>query len=159
MPSPGELRAHMHQYVDFLHTLQEVDGGLWTAPMGPGKWSMHDVVAHILGWDRNCLEKPLRRFRAGLPTAFAETVDFEAFNRRAVACGRGLSQAGLLREAIQVRGELIRQLDAIPDAAFSEAPGPGLCLAQFLDELFVQHDRHHQEQLRAFLARRPASLP
>jgi len=158
MPSPGDLRAHMQQYVDFLRTLQEVEGGLWMTPMGPGKWSMHAVVAHILGWDRNCLEEPLRQFRAGVPTAFAETGDFEACNRRAVAQGRGLSQAELLGEAIRVRGELIRQLEAIPDAAFSEAPGPGLCLAQFLDELFVQHDRHHQEQIRAFLAGQPARL-
>jgi hypothetical protein len=47
---------------------------------------------------------------------FAEEVDFEAFNQRAIRYGNGLSEQQLLWEAVRYRVELLAQLETIPDA-------------------------------------------
>jgi hypothetical protein len=86
---------------------------------------------------------------------FAEEVDFEAFNQRAIRYGNGLSQQQLLWEAVRYLAELLAQLETIPNAAFSSQfkAGSGLPLGEFFERLFVAHDHHHQEQIKAYWAR------
>ena len=154
MRTPSELIAGLEDYVEFLKGLRRVDRRVWTSPMGTGKWSIHDTLAHIMGWDRNLVERILPCLAAASPPP-PDVGDGDAFNKQSVQYGRSLDKEGMLEESIRYRSELIAGLKALPLEAYHAriSPGRSETLSALLDQEFIGHDRHHEAQIRAVLSR------
>jgi len=110
MQNATMLIAELRKYSQFLLELRDVDPGLLAAEMAPGKWSIRDLISHIMMWDRNFVEKTGPGLLARAPVSLEEDMDPQAFNDRAVAYGRTLDHNKLLDEALHYRSELLSQL-------------------------------------------------
>ena len=154
MLDPQELISHLGDYCAFLGELGHVPAEALSAPMGAGKWSAQEAIAHIMAWDANFLRTVVLPLEAGDRPSIAEEVDYQAFNERAAASGRQLTKEALLAEATHARTQLVEALRRMPAEAFRTEPQErkGTALAEFLERSFVSHDRHHIGQVRAFLA-------
>ena len=153
MQSAGTLILELRRYSLLLLQLRDVDPDLAATEIAPGKWSIHDLVAHIMMWDRNFVENTGPRLLAGHSVLLAEDTDGQAFNDRAAAYGRTLDHQKLLDEAIRYRSELLTQLSQLPTEAFEKSPiaDAALSLATFLQQMFVSHDQHHMTQIESYL--------
>jgi len=152
--APQDLISQMRDYTRFLAELGQVTAETVSAPMGEGKWSVHDVVAHIMAWDVNFLETTVLAIEAGQQPPIAEEADFQAFNERAAAVGRRMTKEHLLDKATRARVELVEHLQRLPSQAFpaTQQGATTRDLAGFLDRNFVSHDKHHVDQMKAYLA-------
>jgi hypothetical protein len=60
----------------------------------------------------------------------------------------------LLREAVFQREQLIVKLNLVPEEAFAKhIHGSPYTLETFLREMFINHDKHHMEQIMRYLQR------
>ncbi len=147
--------ALLGEYSNFLLGLRKLDEKVFIEPIAEGKWSVRDMVAHIMMWDKNCVEKTLKSLNKGQQAELKEDVDPQSFNERSVAYGRTLTQREVLDQSLYYRSELIFQLTQLPAETF-EADNQAInsmTLSEFIDRLFISHDQHHMKQIEAFLSR------
>ncbi|WP_244188466.1 ClbS/DfsB family four-helix bundle protein [Paenibacillus kribbensis] len=80
--------------------------------------------------------------------SFQEQPDVQAFNDASVAFGRNMKPHELLNEAIAQRKQMIRKLKMVSELAFVRPfPNSPYTMENFLQQMFVLHDRHHKEQI------------
>ncbi len=154
MRDPQELISHMRDYTIFLSEIGQMSTDALLAPMGTGKWSVHDVVAHIMAWDVNFLQTAVLPLEAGARPRIADEEDYQAFNERAAALGRQMPKDQLLRKAVDARMRLIEHLGKLSAEVFQTKQQGRIDsdLAEFLERNFVSHDKSHVGQMRAYLA-------
>jgi uncharacterized damage-inducible protein DinB len=151
-----KLLADLESYTVFLDNHRETDSEVWFSPIAEGKWSIHDIVSHIMMWDRHFLSESMRSIEAGEMVPLQEEGDYQTFNDRAVALGHRMGKTQLIDEAIRFRSELVARLRRLEAAAFTAPPasGRGMTLKAFLQQMFVDHDRHHVGQIQSYLSQR-----
>lgn len=146
------------QFWEIIHEiqrLQRMDEKLLAIPIGRGKWSVREIVGHILYWDKFNLEIMVPRMGTGsiLP-AFP---DHDLHNEEAMGYINRYGTIGeMFSAAIHMRRKLIRSLEQMDaNTKFSIGNELGIfSLDRFVD-IFVEHDSHHCRQIEQFMGEKP----
>ena len=127
-------------------------------PRTQDRWSVKDVLVHLL----SCDDETLRRFRLIARGRgdrihwFESMADADRFNARSVARGRRLGLRTVLRRLARVRAELIDTLERLPIEALAD-PSHDYPVVEWLPAPGWSHERDHAREVRAWWrARRPA---
>ncbi|KRE53011.1 DinB family protein [Paenibacillus sp. Soil522] len=116
-----------------------------------GTWSIQDIISHIMGWDKNFI-KTLNQIINNEEVKLEEHHDVQAFNEASVSFGRKMKPHDLLKEAISQRKQLISKLNMVSKSAFTKQfQNSSHTLETFLQNMFIGHDRHHEEQIKNYL--------
>lgn len=116
-----------------------------------GNWSIRDIISHIMGWDKNFI-KTLDQIINNDEVKLEEHHNVQAFNEASVIFGRKMKPHDLLREAITQREQLILKLNMVSESAFiRQFHNSAYTLETFLQEMFIGHDKHHEEQIMKHL--------
>lgn len=154
MLQPVNLIGELESYTSFAASLRKYSDTELTTAMANSKWSICDVVSHIMKWDENFSQTVLTNLINGEPVVLEEHEDVETFNKQAVEYGRTLQPKKLLEEAEKHRYLLVSLLRAVPHAEFSNpvSSRSSHTLSGFLYDMFVLHDAHHRRQIEQHLA-------
>jgi len=141
------------RFIPFVETLRIMPGVHWTKPMGTEKWSVSEVVAHILLWDRYFLDTAIIKIATGEPLT-VQHLDFDVFNNDAAPYAAAVEQKQLINEAIDCRTEILRLIGRIPatemELEYTDGDGNPFTILGYL-ESFVDHDAQHRREIEAFL--------
>ncbi|NGP44926.1 DinB family protein [Bacillaceae bacterium SIJ1] len=100
------------KYSSWLNTLEDMDETLWAKPVAKDRWSVSEIIAHIIYWDNHLLSEVLLSVRHDKGMTFP---DFDTQNQKAADYAKsGISQAKLLEEARNTREHFIRELNELP---------------------------------------------
>ena len=147
------------EYSIWITTLKDMKEELWTAPISGGKWTVGEIISHIMNWDDYLLRETLSSVRDGLGMEFP---DFDTYNKIASNYAKsGISKMKLLEEAQAKRDLLVQELNRLSIGKLKEhltANGVSYCphtgipysLIYIIKE-FVDHDNHHKRQIINFL--------
>jgi hypothetical protein len=109
------LHALREQRLTTLALADQIKEDRWREPLLPGDRSLHDLLAHILGWDEWAVGVfEISRLRALPPVLIDALRDVDAYNARAMR-----------RYANITRDDLMSALQASPDRVLASAIGPG----------------------------------
>ncbi|MBU9723291.1 MULTISPECIES: DinB family protein [Bacillaceae] len=158
----SEERNIIHSFGEFstwLSTLEDLDETLWSKPISEGKWSVSEIVAHIMNWDHHLLFEVIPSVREGKGMEFPEC---DPFNKKASDYAKsGVSQAKLLKEVRYKRELLVKELHTVPTVMLNKpltvngethCPHTGLPYSLIvITHHFIYHDQHHQKQITEFL--------
>ncbi len=115
------------------------------------RWSVKDVLAHLLA----CDEETLRRFRliargrgAGIYW-FESMADADRFNARSVARLRRLGLRAVLGQMARVRAAMIEAFERLPAAALRD-PSHAYTVVSWLAAPGWSHERDHAQEIRAW---------
>lgn len=145
----ANLIAGLRRFIVFLEPLRHSPADQLIMPVH-GDWSARDIISHIMGWDKNFMKTTAQSIHGKEAVVLEEHADVQAFNDASVEYGRSLAPLDLINEALDVRKKLIDQLEEIDDSIYSERMNKGTyTLAAFLEEMFIEHDLHHMEQMSA----------
>lgn len=120
-------------------------------PRTQDRWSVKDVLAHLL----SCDEETVRRLRLIVRGRgdrihwFESMADADHFNARSVARLRRLGLPTVLRRMARVRAELVAALEALPIASLRD-PSHAYSMVDWLPEAGWTHERDHVSELRAW---------
>jgi hypothetical protein len=124
-------------------------------PRTQDRWSVKDVLAHLL----SCDEETNRRFRliargqADRIHWFESMTDADRFNARSVARLRRLGLGPLLRRMARAHASLIESLRRLPARSLND-PSHAYTVVDWLPTPGWTHERDHMSEVRAWWQRR-----
>ncbi|MGZ0042516.1 DinB family protein [Paenibacillus ottowii] len=146
MATIAKISENLEGWIAFLAALSPYSDELLCEPIA-GKWSIQDVVSHVMGWDKNFTKALIQIIDKG-QVMLKEDPDVQAFSDSSVALSRTMKPHDLLNEAIAQHKQMIVKLQMVSESDFMRpVPNSIYTLETFLHEMFVQHDRHHKEQI------------
>ncbi|HDX9580099.1 TPA: DinB family protein [Bacillus pseudomycoides] len=159
MSEEKNIISHFNHYSSWLNTLEEIDGTLWFKPIAEGKWSVSEIVAHIMNWDNHLLTEVIPSVQKEKGMEFP---DFDTHNKKASNYAKsGISQSKLLEEAKNTRELLVKELNELPTEKLkrpltangvTHCPHTGIPYSLiYIVKEFTDHDNYHQRQIIQFL--------
>jgi len=116
-----------------------------------GSWSIQDIISHIMGWDKNFI-MTLDQIINNDEVKLEGHHDVQGFNEASVLFGRKMKPHDLLKEAITQREQMILKLNMLSESAFiRQFHNSAYTVESFLQEMFIGHDKHHEEQIMKYL--------
>lgn len=154
MNNREQQTAEFEQWIADVRELESKGETFWDRPLGEGKWTVREMVSHIVEWDRYSYENAIAKLLAGEATTLVPEGNetFDSFNARAAEIGRARSAVELTADAIAWRKKLSEGFRALSDEEFSRtylySNGEKFQPAAYMRD-FAQHDRHHLAQVSA----------
>ncbi|MBS4196901.1 DinB family protein [Lederbergia citri] len=159
MSEDTNIISEFGKYSSWLNTLEDMDDTSWVKPIAQGKWSVSEIIAHIINWDNHLLSVviPSVRNEKGM-----EFPDLDNYNIKASDYAKsGISQSKLLEEAKDTRNLLVKELNELPAEKLNKSltangvthcphTGTPYSLIYIVKE-FTDHDNHHKGQIIQFL--------
>ena len=127
-----------------LAALEGLSEGESTRAGAVGRWSVRDVVAHILAWEEEAVTR-LDLLAAERPQDFARITneeELETWNARAHERNAGLSLAEVMRRLTDVQTRILVGLDSLSDERLSTDEGP-VPVRNWLPECTYSHEQEH----------------
>lgn len=147
------------KYSSWLNSLEDIDETLWYQSIAKGKWSVSEIISHIINWDNYLLNEVIPSVRSEKGMEFP---DFDIHNKKASDYAKsGISQAKLLEEAKGTRKLLVKELNELPIEKLNKSltsngvthcphTGTPYSLIYIVKE-FTVHDNHHKDQIIQFI--------
>ena len=120
-------------------------------PGAVGRWSVRDVLAHLLAWEEEAVTR-LDLLAAERPQDFARIVDeeeLEAWNARAHQRYAGLALAEVMRRLRDVQGRILAALDSLSEERLGTDAGP-VPVRNWLPECTYAHEEEHCADILAW---------
>jgi hypothetical protein len=148
--SRQQLIKQFHEWIDFVKSLHEQDERIWDKQVGEGKWSIREIIAHMMLWDKYFLEEAIDKIHTLSPVT-VQHFNFDEFNQHAKTYGKNTESHTLEEQAIFYREEIIQRIHSFPDDIYSvdylDGDGNTFNVEQYLKD-FIGHDHHHVTQMK-----------
>lgn len=128
--------------------LPNIDEEKWHAALGEGKWSLHEVLAHLYYWDKYTLEEMLPLMAEGANLKF---VEIQSLNDKAWAFAKTFEKDLLLELFVATRLRLVQMFKEIENKSMAYQLGSGEANLHSYLKIFVHHDTEHKPQFEAAL--------
>ncbi len=159
MMGENKIINDFNEYSIWINTLKGMKEELWVAPISEGKWTIGEIISHIMNWDDYLLRETLSSVRDGKGMEFP---DFDTYNKLASSYAKsGISKMKLLEEAKAKRELLVKELRFLSAGnlkkpltanGVSHCPHTGTPYSLiYIIKEFVDHDNHHKRQVIHFL--------
>jgi len=145
-------------YADIIELAEELNTygeQAWLTPLGEGKWTVKEVVGHILLWDKYIHDVITSAILNNTPLAeLSVGADIESFNREAGEWALSKTKDEIFSALVASRRVVLEDLQAIPEESFTaiikDAEGNPFVLKEFIVEM-TRHDHHHWKQIESVL--------
>ncbi|WP_339223502.1 DinB family protein [Paenibacillus sp. FSL H8-0332] len=149
-----QLILEFESFIPYIQSLDSMEDADWEAPLEAGKWSLKDVLCHIMLWDKYFYVEALVKIKEGLPLTAAH-MDFNAFNANAVLYARTVTRQEAIRLFVLYRTKIIEVAASLSDTALEQnhrdGDGKKFSICKYLRD-FISHDKHHKKQIEKYAA-------
>lgn len=140
-------------FISYVKSLRNLNEEMWTSPIAENKWSVRDIIGHIMIWDKYILEEAIIKINSNQPVT-VQDVNIDEFNKNAVEYVKTKDQDEIINQTIHYRKELIETLMLLSEEQFFnnyiDSSGNNFSVNSFLED-FIPHDDHHKRQIEEFL--------
>lgn len=152
-----EMREAMHATrEELMDLLESIPDDKYLVPNAFNKWSLRDVIAHFIGWERLAIERVKVLKQGGLPEAI-RSEDADAINAQFVQVFDVQQKSALLNELESTREELVAALEDINEEEFTRS-GDVPPMKGWLPYYTFAHEREHMEKIQAWIDEQEAEL-
>ena len=148
-----ELITEFKKWITFTGSLQELPEAVWELSLEEGKWSIRDIVSHIMLWDKYFYEEAIDRITSNKPVTLKH-LNFDEFNSKAIVYGRTITTRELIEKAIYYREKIIQDISALSEQMvyenYIDGDGNVFHIPQYMKD-FIWHDQHHMNPLKEHL--------
>ncbi|AHN23634.1 DinB family protein [Lysinibacillus sphaericus] len=146
-----QILMHYEKSILWLEHLLDVTEQQWRMPIQQGKWTVAEVIGHLIPWDQFVLNErlPFLFSRNQLPKG----PNVEQMNAQAASSSRLQSKAQIVQTLLKCRRLLLQALHDLPDQQWQQSFKIGcseLTLYSYFAGL-VEHDQHHFLQVQSVL--------
>jgi ribosomal protein S18 acetylase RimI-like enzyme/uncharacterized damage-inducible protein DinB len=141
--SKEEIIHQNLEMINWVNSLNTLSKELWRTPIGEGKWTIAEIIAHLTAWDQFILES---RLLMNSEEEFPAAPKVEEFNSKAAEYGRTHSKEIVINDFIECRKRFIEILQKIDSPNLEKPFYKNYTLLQYIGG-FIEHDLHHKEQI------------
>ncbi|MDP3880607.1 MAG: maleylpyruvate isomerase N-terminal domain-containing protein [bacterium] len=132
--------------MDFIAYLKALKPKDWEV-MVTDKWTVKDLVAHLIGWEKECSETFDKVITTGKQPWFMETDNYDEFNARSVEFYNSYSPEELIIEWQSWQSKLEGKIQTFGADKIRKSKN----LNYLFDEGVNNHNSHHLKQIQAAL--------
>ncbi|WP_044641770.1 DinB family protein [Risungbinella massiliensis] len=159
MKNKATIIMEFEQFLFWIQQFKLDDHQTFLEPISEGKWSIAEILSHLMFWDRYFLQEILPHIRPG---ADIEFIPFQQLNNKSsIYALSGISMNELVEEVIHYRTKLVEKLREQTEEQFhipfklngeeiDSYSGSRYTLCNYIQDS-VHHDHHHQRQIAEFL--------
>ncbi|WEK56019.1 MAG: DinB family protein [Candidatus Cohnella colombiensis] len=154
----NELRDLIHsfeEWISFTSTLQALDDVTWNSSIEPGKWTIKDIICHIMLWDKYFYEEAIEKIALGERITLKH-LDYDEFNSKAIFYARTITADELIKKAIDYRKKIVNAILSLSAASldhnYVDGDGHNFSVIGYLKD-FIGHDQHHLVPIQEYLKR------
>lgn len=152
------LREMVSVRKEFIDTLTDIPEEEYFIPNAFSKWSLRDVVAHMIGWERIAIQR-LQKIKAGATEIVAYSPEeIDAINNRLVTEIAINAKLPLLEELTAVRKEFTAMLETLTEEEFTKQMGACPPVKGWLPSYSYKHEREHLEKIRNWIEAKEEEL-
>jgi hypothetical protein len=148
-----ELIIEFKKWINFTRSLQELPEAVWELSLEEGKWTVRDIVSHIMLWDKYFYEEAIDKIAHYKPVTLKH-LNFDEFNSKAIVYGRTITTSELIGKTIYYREKIIQDINALSEELvrnnYIDGDGNVFHIPQYIKD-FIWHDQHHMNPLKTFL--------
>jgi len=144
------LNHHLNA-VKWVESLLEVSEELWRKPIAENKWTVAEVVGHLVFWDEFVLNNRIPYFFTD--KEMPKSLDVEEVNRQAAYESRNSSKKEIIRKFMTARKQIIDEIKNFEDNLLSKEFSIGtrqLTLYEYFNGL-AEHDNYHFDQIKQIM--------
>ncbi|WP_025690878.1 DinB family protein [Paenibacillus zanthoxyli] len=149
----NSLLTTFEQWALFFEELKGLNEAQWASSLETGKWSIKDIVSHMMRWDQYFYDTAIAKIAAGEALTL-QHLKYDDFNKEAVDYAAAVSTEELIQQAIDIRMKIIHEISSMPEEViaqkYTDADGNEFYIPQYLQD-FIWHDRHHMVPLQQYL--------
>lgn len=144
-----EVLNTLNEFANWVEeVLMPVDENVWMTPITKGKWTVHQLMAHLYFWDKYTLEEMLPDMKQDASLQF---IEIQTLNDQAIAYSHSISKAEVLKRFLDTRKLLIKSFSEQwnDDLIFMLDGHPSNMIGYL--SIFSHHDQEHKAQIINFL--------
>lgn len=142
------ILSHYEQSILWVKELEQLSEEQWRTPIKEGKWSIAEVIGHLIPWDEFIINDRMPYFFKDID--LPKGPDAQVLNNQAAAESRTRKKEETIERFAATRQTLLSALQEIDDKFWSKELNIGkstLSLAAYFQGM-VEHDNHHFEQIK-----------
>ncbi|MGZ9583705.1 DinB family protein [Paenibacillus marinisediminis] len=145
----AEMIEEFKSFIPFVIALDDLDESLWNSPLSEGKWTLKDVICHIMLWDKYFYEEAIAKIKRGEPLTVRH-LNFNEFNANAVEYAMTQSKKSILDQFVEYRSKIINDISELSEEEYIKEYVDGdkkkFSIRKYLRG-FIPHDKHHKKQI------------
>lgn len=143
MNNRADLINPFKEWNEFVLDIADMD---WSTPIAEGKWTIHDVVSHIMLWDKYFYDTTIEPIVSDKAITL-ELIDFDIFNQNAITYGETKTKEELIESTIKYRSMIVECISSLDEAEYSKNYVEGRFSFDSYLKDFISHDLHHMKQI------------
>jgi len=141
-----ELVERANKSLDnLLQTIENIPPGNMAIPESIGKWSVKDVLNHIIIWEEEAA-KAFEIWKIGIEPDWLHITDLDEFNNSTVEKRRKIPLSKIMEQLQLVHNGVIENIKSVADSEYNSRGGiPG-----WLKTLITTHINEHTNRIEIF---------
>lgn len=148
-----ELIKEFEGFIPFVKSLQEHNERHWNVPIAEGKWTVKDIISHIMLWDKYFYEEAIHKIKLQQPLTLRQ-LNFSEFNANAIEYAKSQTMESIVEQCVLYRSKLIQDISGLSEEEYEreykDADNRPFSVHSYLHD-FIYHDNHHRNQIEQFL--------
>lgn len=148
-----QMLLEFESFIPFVESLGEVADNYWSEPIAAGKWTLKDIVSHLMLWDKYFYEGAIKKIMMSEPIT-TKHLDFNEFNANAIEYAKLLSVQTLIEQFVHYRTRIIDAAASMTNEEFDHEHKDGdrkkFSVRKYVRS-FLPHDKHHKKQIELYL--------
>lgn len=148
-----EMVEEFKSFIDFVQELKTLNEEHWNSPISEGKWTLKDVITHIMLWDKYFYEEGIEKIKLG-QSVTVRHLNFDEFNASAREYAKSQTSDAIINQFMEYRNNIINDISGLQEEDYIRAYKDGdrkkFSIRGYLRG-FIPHDKHHKKQIEKYL--------
>ncbi|MFJ9461804.1 DinB family protein [Viridibacillus arvi] len=145
------ILKHYKKSIQYIESFKRLSDDCWLTPIEESKWSVCEIIGHLVPWDNFILENRLP-YLINLKQEL-ESPNVKEMNHIAALESRNITKDEGIKKFRLIRIKLVNEITKIPASQFNREINIGtsrLTITEYFKGL-IEHDLHHFQQIDEFL--------
>ena len=151
--STSKMIEEFKAFITFVNSLNSIDEEYWNKPLSEGKWSMKDVISHIMLWDKYYYEGAIQKIKHG-EALTVKHLNYDEFNAKARDYAKSQSKDKIIDQFIEYREKIIADITELTEEEYTKKYKNGdkrVFTIRGYVRSFSLHDKGHGKQIKEYL--------
>lgn len=148
----GEMIEEFKSFTSYVRELDSLSEQVWNMPIAEGKWTLKDVIAHMMLWDQYFYEEAIYKIKHDEPLT-VKHLNFDEFNANAMEYSKTRSKKIIVEQFIEKRMNIIHDITGLNEDEYTREYKDGdkkkFSIKKYV-RAFISHDKHHKKQIEVF---------
>lgn len=148
-----EMVEEYNGLIPFVASICGLEDQYWDTPIAVGKWTVKDMLCHIMLWDKYFYEEAIEKIKLGEPLTVKHQ-DFNPFNAQAIRYAKSRTKLEIYDQFVEYRTKIIRAISGLQEEEYLrnyvDGDGKRFSIRSYLRG-FIPHDKKHKQQIQSFI--------